>query len=94
MIRHIVLFSAKEPQYVSIIKNTLGTYINIPSVYKLEVAENSKQDNLSSEIDIILNIEFKSQEDLEAYKQHEIYKQGIDIIRPLRDKRYVVDYEF
>ena len=94
MIRHIVFFSAKEPQYIPIIKETLLSYRDIPSILKLEVQENIKQDSLSSEIDIILYAEFESLASLQEYKNHPIYKNGIKIIRPLRELRYVVDSEF
>lgn len=94
MIRHIVFFSAKDPKDISAIKEALLTYNDIPSVSKLEVAENSKRDGLSDEIDIVLHAEFESFEAMEKYKQHPIFKAGIDVVRPLRKLRYAVDFEF
>lgn len=91
MIRHIVFFSAKDPKHVPLIRETLLGYRAIPSVAKLDVAENCKRDSLSNEVDIVLYAEFASFEDLETYKQHPLYQAGIEIVRPLRDVRVVAD---
>ncbi len=94
MIRHIVFFSVKQSKDIARVMETLDTYRDIPGVQQLEVALNEKRDALSSEIDVILHGVFNSREDLERYKAHDIYRAGIKIVRPLRDKRIVVDYEF
>lgn len=92
MIQHIVFFSAKEPQHLPLIKETLLGYSQIPGVLKLRVQENLKRDALSNEIDLVLLAEFESLEALHEYKKHPLYLQGIEIIRPLRNLRYAVDF--
>jgi quinol monooxygenase YgiN len=92
MIKHIVFFSAKDPQDIPVITRTLLAYRAIPSVLKLEVAENLKCDGVSNEVDIVLYAEFASKEDLEAYKAHPLYQEGIRTVRPLRELRYCADF--
>ena len=92
MIRHIVLFSAKQAQDAAAIKQALEAMGDIPGVRFLEVALNEKKDRLSQEIDVVLYSEFDSYEDLDAYQNHPRHLAAIDIVRPLRDQRVVVDY--
>jgi hypothetical protein len=56
------------------------------------VAENLKCDDVSNEIDIVLVAEFASLEDLEAYKAHPLYQEGIRTVRPLRELRFSADF--
>jgi len=93
MIKHIVFFSAKDQKDIPVIKEALLGYRNIPSVSNLEVHENLKKDDDSSEIDIILTVEFESLEDMDEYKKHPIFKEGINTIRPLRNLRFVADFK-
>lgn len=93
MIRHIVLFGVKRSEDIPTVVEALETFRNIPVVQELEVSLNDKHDSLSSEIDVVLHGIFNSKEELEMYKGHDIYRAGIEVVRPLRDKRIVVDYE-
>lgn len=93
MIKHIVFFSAKDSKDIPRIKEALLTYQQIPYVSKIEIAENSKRDGLSNEIDIVLYAEFESFEAVEGYKKHPIFLAGIEVVRPLRRLRYAVDFE-
>ena len=93
MIRHIVFFSAKDKKDIPLIRETLAGYCEIPSVAKIEVAENRKCDGIANDIDVVLYAEFESQEALEAYKQHPIYQAGTDIVRPIRELRFAADIE-
>ncbi len=93
MIRHIVFFSARDPADVDMIVATLKTYIDIPGVLTLEVERNARCDALSGDIDVVLHACFASGEALENYKAHPLYQAGIEIIRPRRVLRHVVDYE-
>lgn len=93
MIRHIVFFSARDPADVDLIVDTLRTYIDIPEVLSLEVERNARCDSLSDDIDVVLHACFASAEALERYKQHPLYHAGIDVVRPIRLLRHVVDYE-
>lgn len=93
MIRHIVAFSAKDPKDIPTIKAGLARMREIPGVRVLEVADNAKHDMLSKEMDVVLYSEFDSWADLAAYQDHPLYQEAIDVVRPLRDQRVVLDYE-
>lgn len=92
MIRHIVLFSAKEATNVETIIAALTRLQQIPDADHLEVVRNAKLDQQSSEIDVIVYGEFADAEALARYKAHPIYQQTITVVRPLRDLRIAVDY--
>ncbi len=91
MIRHIVLFSAKNPQDIPHIKAGLELLQDIPHVSLLEVKVNEKLDVLDNEFDVIVYGEFATAEDLALYKKHQLYQDAIVIVRPLRKKRIAVD---
>ena len=93
MIRHIVLFSAKDPDDVETIVSALRRLREIPDVDHLEVVRNAKLDQYSDEIDVIVYGEFADAEALARYKAHSIYQQTIAVVRPLRDLRIAVDYQ-
>lgn len=93
MIRHIVLFSAKDPKDLATIKAGLELLHGIPGSHNFQVAYNSKRDGLSKEIDVIVYGEFDSYEALDAYKAHPLYQDSIDVVRPLREHRFAVDFE-
>lgn len=93
MIRHIVLFSARNAADLAAIKSGLEILHGIPHASHFEVAYNSKRDGLSQEIDVVVYAEFASAADLEAYKAHPLYQESITRVRPLRDQRIAVDYE-
>lgn len=93
MIKHIVAFSAKNPDDVPTIKDALEKMRSIPTVRHWEVSRNAKRDSLSKEIDVVIYSEFDSWSDLEAFQAHPTYQHTIDVVRPLRDQRVVVDYE-
>jgi len=93
LIRHIVLFSAKDPKDVETIVSALRRLREIPDVDYLEVVRNAKLDQYSDEIDVIVYGEFADAEALARYKAHPIYQQTIAVVRPLRDLRIAVDYQ-
>ena len=92
MIRHIVFFSAKAPEHVATIVDTLSGYAAIPGVEDLEVVRNERRDAVSGEIDVVLHARFRDEATLEAYKRHPIYEAGTRTVRPLRNLRFVADY--
>lgn len=92
MIRHIVLFSAKDPNDVELIRQGLSILTGIPHALKLEIAANRKSDPISSEVDIVVYGEFKDHAALAAYKAHELYAESIRRVRPLRELRLAADY--
>ncbi len=93
MIKHIVLFSVKNSSDKNTIISALSEYKNIPEVLNFNLKENLKLDSVSQEIDIVLMCDFKSKEELNRYKENKLYIDTIDIVKPLRDTRIVVDIE-
>jgi hypothetical protein len=93
VIRHIVLFSAKDPADVEMILEGLSVLKDIPGSRHFEIACNSKRDGLSQEIDVIVYGEFDNYEALDAYKAHPFYQKSIKRVRPLRELRYAADFE-
>lgn len=91
-IRHVVLFSAKREDDIPKIIDGLSLLKSIEFCSFLEVRENLRADSLSNEIDVVVYAEFSSQETLNAFKAHPIYQEAINIVRPLRDLRFVADF--
>jgi hypothetical protein len=93
MIRHIVLFSAKNPSDIDAIHQALAKLKAIPHARHVEVSRNAKKDSLSKEIDIVVYAEFDDYGQLDKYKAHPLYLKSIEVVRPLRDVRIAADYE-
>jgi hypothetical protein len=93
MIRHIVLFSAKDARDVDTIRTGLKRLADIPAASLLEVEFNAGRDNLSNEIDVVVYGEFADGAALDAFKNHPIYHETIAVVRPLRELRFVADFE-
>ena len=91
MIRHIVLFSAQAPEDIPRIRGGLELLKTIPHARLLEVVPNQKRDAISNEIDVVVYAEFDGPHDLDAFKAHPVYAEATRLVRPLRDKRIVVD---
>ncbi|WOH63986.1 Dabb family protein [Bradyrhizobium sp. BWA-3-5] len=92
MIRHIVLFTAKDKAHIDQIIQGLSVLTTIPHVRRLEVARNSKTDQLGNDIDVVVYGEFENEADLAAYKAHHLYQESINRVRPLRELRFAADY--
>ncbi|MBW8880234.1 MAG: Dabb family protein [Asticcacaulis sp.] len=92
MIRHIVMFSCKDPADRDTIYRGLSVLTQIPHVAHLEVAYNEKIDQIANDIDIIVYGEFASLDDFRAYKAHPLYQESIARVRHLRDIRVAADY--
>ena len=93
MIRHIVLFSAKNPLDIDAIHQALAKLKAIPHARYLEVSRNAKKDSFSKEIDIVVYAEFDDYGQLDKYKAHPLYLESTEAVRPLRDVRIAADYE-
>ena len=93
MIRHIVLFSAKDPAEVPMLRAALAKLASIPHARHLEVEPNAKRDQLSSEIDLVVYGEFDDYAQLDLFKAHPVYAEAIAVVRPRREIRVAVDYE-
>jgi Stress responsive A/B Barrel Domain len=92
MIRHIVFFSAREPQHIGAIESGLRMLASIPHSSRFEVSRNRKTDPLSSAVDVVVYAEFASDAALEAYRTHPIYLEAVKIVKPLRELRFSADF--
>lgn len=92
MIRHVVLFSAREPADVPKVYEGLRLLTGIAHARVIEVALNAKTDALSKEIDVVVYAEFEDEAELAAFKADPLYQRSIDVVRPLRDRRIAVDF--
>jgi hypothetical protein len=92
MIRHIVLFSAKDKGDIDQIIEGLSVLTAIPHARRLEVARNRKTDQLGNDIDVVVYGEFDTEMELAAYKAHDLYQESIKRVRPLRELRFAADY--
>lgn len=60
---------------------------------RLEIALNRKSDPTSKEVDVVVYGEFADDDDLAAYKTHELYIESIRLVKPLREVRLAVDFD-
>ncbi|WIW50234.1 Dabb family protein (plasmid) [Bradyrhizobium sp. 62B] len=93
MIRHIVMFTARDKAHIDQIIDGLSLLTTIPHARRLEVARNRKSDQLGNDIDVVVYGEFDSEAELAAYKAHELYQESIRRVRPLRELRLAADYQ-
>lgn len=93
MIRHIVLFNAKDPKNKAAVLAGLKTLETIEGDWTLEVRENIKTDQIGNDVDFVVYGEFPDLAALERYKADPLYAEAIRLVRPLRDMRIAVDVE-
>ena len=93
MIRHIVLFSARDPADLATIEAGLAPLESIPAATVLEVRRNLGRDQLGNAIDIVVYGEFRDEAALASYKADPRYAEAIRIVRPLRELRFAADIE-
>jgi hypothetical protein len=93
MIRHIVFFSCRSDVHRDKIVEGLSLLTAIPSALRVEIALNSKIDQIENEMDVVVYAEFANRDDLKAYKDHPLYQESIKRVRPLRDKRVAIDFD-
>ena len=92
MIRHIVMWKfrpgteAEQEQFLSGLRALQGV---IPQLLKSEVARNVAPGNY----DAVLVSEFRSLEDLDAYKNDPRHKAVSALCKSIREDRVAVDYE-
>ncbi len=91
MIRHIVMFSAKDKKDIETIFKGLKLLETIEGNWTLSVTKNQKLDQLANDIDVVVYGEFPDEDALARYKAHPTYQESILIVRPLRDIRIAVD---
>lgn len=93
MIRHIVMFNAKDPANKDTVFEGLKTLENIKGDWTIEVSQNLKIDQIGNDIDFVVYCEFPNQDAIERYKSDPIYAEAIRLVRPLRDIRIAADVE-
>ena len=93
MIRHIVFFSAAAPENIEAICEGLALLGTIPHSAHFEVTRNSKVDQISNEVDVVVYAEFADAAALAAYKAHPTYAEATRRVRPLREIRLSADFE-
>ena len=93
MIRHIVFFSAAAPENIEAICEGLALLGTIPHSQHFEVTRNSKVDQISNEVDVVVYAEFADAAALAAYKAHPTYAEATRRVRPLREIRLSADFE-
>ena len=91
MIRHIVFFTAKSPDTIDAICEGLEQLGTIPHSLHFEVTRNTKVDQISNEVDVVVYGEFADEAALAAYKAHPPYAQATRRVRPLRELRLSAD---
>ena len=91
MIRHIVFFTAGHPDHLDAICEGLALLGTIPHARHFEVTRNSKVDQISNEVDVVVYAEFADEAALAAYKAHPIYAEATRLVQPLRDLRLSAD---
>lgn len=93
MIRHVVLFTASDPDDRRAVADGLALLARIPHAARFEVAENLRSDRYDRSVDVIVYAEFDSEADLEAYRRHPFYDEATRRVRPLRDLRLAADWD-
>lgn len=94
MLKHIVMFKMKEEAAGRIeeLKKELDALKNkIPEIRGFEVGFNISRSETS--YDLVLVSEFRSKEDLEAYRIHPEHQKIIELLSQVCSERRVVDYE-
>ncbi|WP_375452020.1 Dabb family protein [uncultured Devosia sp.] len=91
MIRHIVFFTANSPDDLDAICAGLALLGTIGHTSHFEVTRNSKVDQISNEIDVVVYAEFADAAALAAYKAHPTYAEATARVRPLRNVRFSAD---
>lgn len=93
MIRHVVFFSARDPQDCDTIQDGLALLAGIPHATHFEIGRNLSTDPIPGpQVDFIVYGEFKDESALAAFKAHPLYERSIQIVRPLRDLRVSADF--
>jgi hypothetical protein len=92
MIRHIVLFTAKDKAQIDEMIEGLSVLTTIPHARLLEVGRNRKTDQFGNDIDVVVYGEFDNERELAAYRAHDLYQESINRVRPLRELRFAADY--
>jgi quinol monooxygenase YgiN len=93
VIRHIVFFSARNPDDIDAVRAGLSLLTASPHAERLEIGTNIKTDQLGSDVDLVVYGEFRDEAALAAYKADPLYQRSIEVVRPIREIRMAADYD-
>lgn len=93
MIRHVVMFTALEPENADRVLKGLRLLEQNPHSLHLEVGRNMKSDEIEGpRPDFVVYGEFADEAQLQAFRAHPIWKQATETVRPLRQLRVAADF--
>lgn len=92
MIRHVVMFSARDPRDVDAMVEGLSLLTGIGHAQRIEIARNIKGDRFGNDVDVVVYAEFADEAALAAYRADPLYEESIRRVRPLRDLRVAADF--
>lgn len=92
MIRHMVMFAARDPKDKARMIEGLRILCDNPHADLIEVQADLGLDALNpGAVDAVVYAEFTDAAALAAFKAHETYAQSIAAVRPLRELRLGAD---
>lgn len=90
-IRHLVMWTLKDPENASAFKAELDGCIGlVPGMLTFYVA--LKQDGLEANVDVLLDSTFADAVALAAYQTHPHHQAVSARLGPMRNTRHVMDY--
>ncbi len=92
MIRHVVLFTLRDPATLDRALAELRRLAAIPQVRALEVMPNLKRDRFDDGVDLVVHALFDDEAALAAYHADARYAEAVARVRPLRDVRMAADF--
>jgi hypothetical protein len=92
VIRHVVMFSARDPRDVDAMIEGLALLTAIRHATRVEIARNIKRDRFGNDVDVVVYAEFTDEAALAAYRADPLYEESIRRVRPLRDLRVAADF--
>lgn len=94
MIRHVVMFTARDPADRARMIEGLRILCANPHADHIEVQADLGLDRLNpGAVDAVVYAEFADAQALDAFKAHDTYAQSIAEVRPIRDLRLGADFE-
>ena len=75
MIRHVVLFSAKDKNGIDVVITGQSVLQTNPYAHTIEISRNLQADELTGGmVDVIVYAEFANENQLAVYKAHPVYR--------------------
>ena len=98
MIKHIVMWKLKNyPQPQIKLLNTSKLIDELEHLKKeivqIKALKTGVNVNPDNEFDVVLEMEFKSIEDLQIYQKHPAHQKVVEYLNTIRDVKASIDYE-